>query len=151
MPRIDTDTVVGPQPTRADLDQVVRDLERGWTATLTVRRQSPEDIGYREIYVSLDDQSLGVLHNGRVISCDISPGPHELKVHNTLFRKSSTFTVGVGEHARFLAVNRAGRATYSALALVVGFLGAGPIYLSLTREDDETLRTNPPATPPQRR
>jgi hypothetical protein len=125
-----------PEPTRADLDGVVSDLERGWVATLTVRRQATDDIGYREIYVSLDGESLGMLRHGMSVTREITPGAHELKVHNTLFRRASEFTVGVGEHARFQAVNRSGIGTYSVLALLVGFLGAGPIYLTLTRESD---------------
>jgi hypothetical protein len=125
-----------PEPTSADLDRVVTDLERSWRAALTVRRQSADDIGYREIYVSLDGESIGVLHNGKAITREIPPGRHELRVHNTLFRRAASFDVGVGDHARFLAVNRSGWGTYSALALIIGFLGAGPVYLTLTREAD---------------
>jgi len=125
-----------PEPTRADLDGVVNDLERAWVATLTVRRQATDDIGYREIYASLDGESLGMLRHGMSVTREITPGPHELKVHNTLFRRAAKFTVGAGEHARFQAVNRSGMGTYSALALLIGFLGAGPIYLTLTRESD---------------
>jgi hypothetical protein len=121
----------------SDLDNVVKELERSWTATLTVRRQAPEDIGYREIYVSLDGESIGMLRHGQSLTREIQPGPHELKAHNTLFRRSLPFTVNVGDHARFLAVNRSGWGTYSALALLVGFLGAGPVYLDLKREPDE--------------
>lgn len=127
-----------PEPTTADLDGIVSDLERGWVATVTVRRQATDDIGYREIYVSLDGESLGMLRHGMAVTREIAPGPHELRVHNTLFRRAATFTLGVGEHARFQAVNRSGLGTYSTLALIVGFLGAGPIYLTLTREPDPT-------------
>lgn len=125
-----------PEPTRADIDGAVNDLERGWVATLTVRRQATDDIGYREIYASLDGESLGMLRHGMSVTREVTPGAHELKVHNTLFRRVATFAVGVGDHARFQAVNRSGMGTYSALALIVGFLGAGPIYLTLTRESD---------------
>ena len=137
MTRSTATTRVGPpEPTSADLDNVVKDLERTWTSTLTVRRQAPEDIGYREIYVSLDGESIGMLRHGQALTREIMPGPHELRAHNTLFRRALQFTVGVGDHARFLAVNKSGWGTYSPLALLVGFLGAGPVYLSLTREPD---------------
>ncbi len=129
-------TTEAVQPTAEDLDNVLGELQRGWKATLTVRREGAEDIGYREIYVSLDGESLGVLFFGQTITKEIEPGPHVLKAHNTLFRKSSSFTVQVGDHVRFLALNRPGWSTYSTLALIVGFLGAGPIYLSLTREEE---------------
>jgi hypothetical protein len=147
MPNLAITTTTAPEPTMADLDGVVNDLERGWVATLTVRRQATDDIGYREIYVSLDGESLGMLRHGMSVTRDIVPGPHELRVHNTLFRKSAKFSVGVGEHARFQAVNRSGMGTYSTLALIVGFLGAGPIYLTLTREADAPPEPPAPVRP----
>lgn len=136
MPNRALTTTAPPEPTTADLDRVVHDLEQAWVATLTVRRQAADDIGYREIYVSLDGESLGMLRHGQSVTREITPGPHELRAHNTLFRKSATFSVGAGEHARFQTINRSGLGTYSTLALIVGFLGAGPIYLTLTRESD---------------
>jgi hypothetical protein len=136
MTRSTTARVAPPEPTSADLDNVVKDLERTWTATLTVRRQAAEDIGYREIYLSLDGQSIGMLRHGQSLTREIEPGTHELRAHNTLFRRALPFTVGVGDHARFQAVNKSGWGTYSAFAFVVGFLGAGPVYLSLWREPD---------------
>ena len=95
------------EPSVQDLDNVVSDLTRSWTATVTVRRQSEEDV---------------------------EPGPHRLRVHNTLFKKTIEFTLAGGEHARFTATNRAGWGTYSVWAFWIGFLGAGPFYLTLERE-----------------
>jgi len=126
------------QPTAEDLDKLVGELQRSWKATLTVRRDDAGDIGYREIYLSLDGEALGVLFFGQTITKEIEPGAHVLKAHNTLVRKSANFTVKVGDHVRFLALNRPGWSTYSTLALLVGFLGAGPVYLTLTREADGT-------------
>lgn len=146
-PSLTTTTTTTPEPTTADLDGVVSDLERSWVATVTVRRQSADDIGYREIYVSLDGESLGMLRHGMSVTREVTPGPHELRVHNTLFRRAASFTVGVGEHARFQAVNRSGMGTYSTLALIVGFLGAGPIYLTLTREAEVALEPQTPSRP----
>jgi hypothetical protein len=57
MPRV----LTGIEPTQQDLDAVVRDLENSWTSTLTIRRQSKDDVGYREIFVSLDGDALGIL------------------------------------------------------------------------------------------
>jgi len=62
------------EPTAEDLDDVVRHLETSWHATITVRRQSEEDVGYREIFVSLDGEALGVLHHGDLITRDMTPG-----------------------------------------------------------------------------
>jgi hypothetical protein len=122
------------EPTEQDIDDVVHDLEKSWTALITVRRQSKEDVGYREIFVSLDGESLGILHYGDVITRETTPGRHRLRAHNTLFWKTLEFTVAVDEHASFIAINRAGLGTYSVLAFFFGFLGAGPFYLTFERE-----------------
>lgn len=123
------------EPTVQDIDRVVRSLEKAWTATITVRRQSAQDVGYREIFVSLDGESLGVLHPGDAITRETVPGVHRLRAHNTLFWKTLDVTLTTGEHARFMAINRAGWGTYSVFAFFVGFLGAGPLYLTFERED----------------
>ena len=123
------------EPTKQDIDKIVLDLERSWKASITVRRQSKEDVGYREIYVSLDGESLGILRHGDVITRETTPGAHRLQAHNTLFWKTLEFTLGVDEHASFIAVNRAGFGTYSVLAFFIGFLGAGPFYLTFEREN----------------
>lgn len=126
--------VTDVEPTSEDIARVVRGLERSWTATITVRRQSPEDVGYREIFISLDGQSLAVLHPGDKVTHETAPGAHRLQANNQLFRKTVEFTLAVGEHASFITVNRAGWGTYSVLAFFIGFLGAGPFYLTLERE-----------------
>lgn len=123
------------EPTTRDLDDVVRDLEKSWTSTITIRRQSREDVGYREIYVSLDGERIGILQHGETITRETTPGRHKLQAHNTLFWKTLEFTLTVGEHASFIAVNKAGFGTYSVLAFLIGFLGAGPFYLTFERED----------------
>jgi hypothetical protein len=122
------------EPTAQDLDDVIRGLETSWTATIVVRRQSPSDVGYREIFISLDGKPLGILRNGDVITHETTPGMHRLQAHNTLFWKTLEFTLGVGEEACFIAINRAGWGTYSVLAFFIGFLGAGPFYLTFEHE-----------------
>lgn len=122
------------EPTAQDLDAVIRDLETSWTATITIRRQSREDVGYREIFLSLDGERIGILQHGDTITREVEPGTHKLQAHNTLFWKTLEFTIGVGEHAHFTAINRAGWGTYSVWAFFIGFLGAGPFYLTLERQ-----------------
>jgi hypothetical protein len=124
-------TVAPPEPTPADLDGVLNGLQASWTSTLTIKRQSTDDVGYREIIVSLDGESLAVLKHGDIVTHDIPPGKHRLLFNNTLFRKTIDFTINVGEHVVFRTVNRAGFLTYSVLAF---FLGGGPIYLTVERE-----------------
>lgn len=124
------------EPTAQDLDDIIHGLKTSWTASITIRRQSKEDVGYREVFVSLDGQRLGILQHGDEITRDIEPGSHRLQAHNTLFWKTVDFTLGVGEHANFMAVNRAGWGTYSVWAFFIGFLGAGPFYLTFERQPD---------------
>ena len=128
-------TRTSPEPTEDDIERVIDSLRTSWTATITVRRQSPEDVGYREVFVSLDDEEIGILKHGDEITRNIAPGRHRLKAHNTLFRKAIDFSLNVGEHASFRTTNRAGFLTYSVLAF---FMGGGPIYLSLEREGPTT-------------
>ena len=119
------------EPTPSDIDAIVEGLKASWKATITVRRTSRADIGHREVYLSLDDQALGMLRYGEELTREVAPGPHRLRAHNTLFRKTLDFTLTVGEHAFFRTINRAGFGTYSVLAF---FLGGGPIYLTLERD-----------------
>lgn len=125
-------TTAPPEPTVADLDGIVRQLTASWTSRVTVRREyPPTDIGLREIHVSLNGEWLGQLSPGQEVSREVPPGPHRLRVNNTLFWKTAEFTVKVGEEASFIASNREGLGTYSVFAF---FLGGMPIYLTLERE-----------------
>lgn len=122
-----------PEPTAADIDRVIESLKTSWTATVTVRRQSRDDVGYREVFVSLDEEQIGMLRHGEEVTREVAPGAHRLKAHNTLFRRALDFSLNVGEHASFRAINRAGFGTYSVLAF---FMGGGPIYLTLERDEE---------------
>ena len=126
---------IAPEPTTDDLDRIMESVRRGWTATLTVRRQAPDDIGYREVYVKLDGRRIGMLSYGTALTEKIEPGRHTLQVDNTLFKKTMDFVAGVNDHVVFKTANLAGFGTYSAWALLIGFLGAGPFYLMLEREE----------------
>jgi hypothetical protein len=120
-----------PEPSAADLDAIVEELRASWTGRVTVRRQSRDDIGIRDIYVSLDGERIGVLFAGQEVSREVPPGRHRLRVHNTLFWKTIDFTMAAGEHASFVAINRRGLGTYSIVAYLIG---ANPIYLTVERE-----------------
>ena len=99
-------------------------------ARITICRQSPQDAGYREIFVSIDGEEIAMLEYGETYSTEIKPGPHRLRAHNTLFWKTLDFELAPGEHARFRTINRAGMGTYSLL----GLLGVGPLFLTFERE-----------------
>jgi hypothetical protein len=127
--------IAAPEPTSAEIDRLMGELERSWTATITVRRRSPADVGYREIFVSVDGgRPEQMLRHGEEVTFEVAPGAHRIRAHNTLFERILDVTLGAGEHAGFVAINRAGWGTYSPLAFFVGFLGAGPFYLTFERE-----------------
>ena len=99
-------------------------------ATITVSRQSQDDAGIREIYVSVDGEQIAILKNGEAVTHDLPAGPHRLRVHNTLFWKTQDIVLKPGEHARFRAANKAGWASFGFLMV----LGAAPLYLMFERE-----------------
>jgi hypothetical protein len=101
-------------------------------ARITVSRKRPEDIKDRQIVVSLDGEPLATLLFGDSVTREVESGEHRLRAHNTLFWKTFDFDLTPGQHARFVAINRAGFGTYSLL----GLLGAGPLYLTFEREPD---------------
>ena len=100
-------------------------------AAITVSRQSPDDAGIREIYVSVDGEQLAILKNGEAVTHDLPAGPHRLRAHNTLFWKTHEVVLQPGQHARFKAVNRAGWGSFGFLMV----LGAAPLYLTFEREN----------------
>lgn len=97
---------------------------------ITVSRRSTEDVRQRQLVLALDGRSWATLLFGETATRELEPGPHELRVHNTLVWKTVSFEAAPGDHVRFSAVNRAGWGTYTMLSL----LGVGPLYVSVTRE-----------------
>lgn len=98
-------------------------------AQLTLARTAPNDVGIRQIFVSLDGQTVAVLLHGQTATVDVSPGPHVMRIHNTLVWKNIRFEAVAGEAIRYDIVNRAGFGTMA----LVATLGVGPIYLTVTR------------------
>ena len=98
-------------------------------ASVTIVRNSREDFKQRQLVVWLDGEKLGDLMFGETFSRDVHPGPHKLRVSNTLVWKTVEFDVKPGEQVRFEAINRPGRITYPMLVL----MGVGPLYVTLRR------------------
>jgi hypothetical protein len=114
------------------MERIVSHPDRDSMAWLTVRRTSDEDIQERELYVSLDGQRLGILRYGDLATVAISPGRHELRVHNTLSRKTTAFDAAPRQHVRFRTANVRGKGfAYWAL-----FVGAALMWTLLEREED---------------
>ena len=102
----------------------------GSRATITVTRQSAQDVRQRQVYVSLDGTRVAELLYGDTFTAEVVPGRHRIRANNTLVWKTIECDLAAGEHARFTIVNRPGPGTYSLLSL----LGTGPIYLTFERE-----------------
>ncbi len=99
-------------------------------AQITINRSSRDDVRIRQLVVSLDGRTAATLMYGESMTRPLEPGPHKLRIHNTLVWKTIEFDAGPGEHIRFSAVNRAGPGTYT----LIGFLGVGPLYVTIERE-----------------
>ena len=93
-------------------------------ARITVTRVAAEDVGFREIFVSVDGSPNTILEPGDSTTREVGMSRHRVRVHNTLFRKTREIALKPGEHARFIAVNRAGFGTFGPMAV----LGAGLLY-----------------------
>ena len=100
------------------------------SATLTVRRTSPEDMQERELYVWVDGDRRGILRYGDSLTVPVSAGHHELRVHNTISRRRAEFDAAQGEDIRFRAANVRGKG-FEILAI---FFGIAPMHTVLERE-----------------
>ena len=98
-------------------------------ASVTITRTSQADYQTRQLVVSLDGGHVGTLLWGETVTCHPEPGPHTLRVHNTLVWKTVQFSLAPGEQVFFEAVNRTGWGT---LIMTVLF-GIGPLYVSVNR------------------
>ena len=121
---------VGTVAPAAERDAVDRFFARDdFPASVTITRTSQADYQTRQLVVSLDGGHVGTLLWGDTVTCHPEPGPHTLRVHNTLVWKTVPFTLAPGEQVFFEAVNRTGRGT---LLMTVVF-GIGPLYVTVTR------------------
>jgi hypothetical protein len=120
---------------RSLLDELIAndddfDLDRAFpAATVTITRTSESDFKSRQLIVSIDGERVGTLLWGDSVTRELEPGPHRIRVHNTLVWKTVEFTLGPSEQAFFEAINRTGPGTY----LMLVALGAGPLYVTLRR------------------
>lgn len=102
-------------------------------ARLTVERTSPDDVGTRQVVMTLDGDQFATLLVGGRASKEIAPGRHRLRAHNTLVWKTIEFEAKPGEHVKFITVNRAGLGS----AALVALLGVGPLFVTLEQLPSE--------------
>ena len=131
MPALSPDLIddIGGLQTQVDDVEFWERIWRMRPASVTIVRTHASDVGCRQLVITLDGERLGDLLFGESVQRDVAPGPHRLRVSNTLVWKTLEFDVKPGEQVRFEAVNRAGKLTYPLLVL----LGAAPLWVSVTR------------------
>jgi hypothetical protein len=121
-----------PVLSRPVADNTVLDFPRAeelFPASVTVTRTSAADVRTRQLIVRLDGERLATLLWGDSVTRDIDPGPHHLRVSNTLVWKTVEFTATPGEQVFFEAVNRMGPGSI----FFTMIFGAGPLYVTLER------------------
>lgn len=104
-------------------------LEEVFPASVTITRTSEADFKSRQLIVWVDGRRVATLLWGDSISCELEPGPHRVRVSNTLVWKTLEFTIGPGEQVCFEAINRMGPGSIFFVVL----LGIGPLYVTLKR------------------
>jgi len=98
-------------------------------ATVTVTRTSESDFKTRQLIVWVDGEGVATLLWGDSVTTELQPGPHRVRVSNTLVWKTVTFDLQPGEQVFFEAINRTGPGTFTMLIV----FGAGPLYVTLNR------------------
>jgi hypothetical protein len=114
------------------VDDAIYDLarfEEVLPATITITRTSEKDFKSRQQIVWVDNVRVATLLWGDSITCELEPGPHRVRVSNTLFWKTAEFTVRAGEQVFFEAITHMGPGSI----FMVVVLGVGPLYLTLRR------------------
>jgi hypothetical protein len=119
-------------PPRPDLTSLPVD-DTGWPIVpptlVTVHRTSAADEQSRQIVCALDGQRIAVLLYGQQHTQEIPPGPHTLRVHNTLMWKTLRFEVEPGAHVRFTVSNRAPTGYYHWIFI----FGVSPLWLAVEK------------------
>ena len=100
-------------------------------ASVSITRTSEEDFKSRQLIVWIDGERLADLLFGDSVTRDLEPGPHRIRVSNTLVWKTAHFTVKPGDKVFFEAINRPGWGSLPMLLV----LGVGPLFVKLRRMD----------------
>jgi hypothetical protein len=78
-------------------------------ARITITRNSADDVQDRWIRLYIDDLPEEILRYGDVVTRDVQPGRHRVKVHNTLSSDVMEFDVAAGEDVRLRCHNNFAR------------------------------------------
>ena len=72
---------------------------------IVLRRDSAHDFQDRQIYVWVDGEPLGKIRYGALLSHPIEPGPHTVRVFNTLMSRTLTVNAAPGEQVKLQCGN----------------------------------------------
>ena len=97
---------------------------------ITITRTSEEDWKTRQIVVAIDGKQVADMLWGDSMMFELAPGPHTLRVHNTLVWKTVQFTLAPGEQIFFEAINHASASSFFCLGLLIGI---APLWVTLRR------------------
>lgn len=97
------------------------------TARITIFRNLPDDTQTRQIKIYLDGQNQGELMYGDSMTLEVSAGAHTIRVDNTWNRRDLEIEVRAGDHLQFITKSSAGKFVW----FLLGFLGAGPMHVSI--------------------
>lgn len=104
-------------------------IEEIFPSSVTITRTSESDFKCRQLIVSIDGMQVATLLWGDSFSCELPPGPHQLRVSNTFVWKTVPFSIAPGEQVYFEAINRTGFGSIFFMLM----LGVGPLYLTVKR------------------
>ena len=78
-------------------------------ATITITRNSPDDVQDRWIRIYIDDLPEEILRYGETITKQVDPGHHKIKAHNTLSKHTIEFDAAPDENVRIKCHNTVAR------------------------------------------
>ena len=104
-------------------------IDHLFPTSITITRTSEDDWKSRQLVVAIDGHRVGELLWGDSLVSQLEPGPHSLRVHNTLVWRTERFVIAPGEQIFFEAINWAGASTF----LLLPLFGIGPLYVTPRR------------------
>ena len=78
-------------------------------ATISITRDTPDDIQDRWIRVTIDDSPEEILRYGETMTREVTAGSHRLKAHNTLSSDTIEIDAQPGEPVRITCHNAIAR------------------------------------------
>lgn len=76
------------------------------TASITVFRDTPDDVQDRWVRLYIDDTPEEILRYGERLTRELPPGKHRIKAHNTLSSHTLEVELALGQHLQIRCHNR---------------------------------------------